>query len=115
MKLPSKDQMSFHQTHQRQLLELATQEKELEKKKKFWVLALKIMLGVSIIWQITFTVTFLLSVSNGISSRDLQKNGLFLILRVSGAVVTLVFLFTSLVLKAQISRLPKTTLYEKSV
>ncbi len=112
MKLPSKDQMARHQTQQRQLLELATQERELGKKRRFWLISLKSMLGVSIIWQITFTVAFLLSVSKGISSRALQKNGLFLVLRVTGTVATLVFLFTSLVLKAQISRLPKTTQYE---
>ena len=58
------------------------------------------MLGVSVIWQVAFTIAFVFSVVEGINTRQLQSNGLFLVLRVTGAVATIAFLITSLVLKA---------------
>lgn len=90
-------------------------EKELTYKRKRWITGLRIMFGVNIIWQIGNIITAIVLISNDMTLREFSASWMFIFLRFSGGITTILFMIAGLVLSAKVRELPKTTVYELKV
>jgi len=83
-------------------------EDDLIKRRRFWILALKIMLAANMVWQGASFVSVIVSINSGTEIglvSDLLGDISFLLLRVFGYISTLIFVIAALLLYYQIKAL----------
>ena len=90
-------------------------ERELTKKRHIWIVGLKALFAVNIIWQLVNIVAAIAKIENGFSVRDLYRDGLFLVMRISGDIATVCFLITGIFLRSLVKDLPRNTTYEQEL
>lgn len=73
------------------------------------------MFGVNIVWQIGNVIVAIILIIKETTLSELNKNGMFLILRLSGGITIIIFMIVGLVLSAKVRELPKNTVYEVKV
>ncbi len=88
---------------------------ELAKKRFKWVMAIKVLLIINIVWQTAVIVANILAIESGKSFEALSNDGFFLMMRLSGDSATIFFLLVGIVIRAMIQQLPRETQYEKEI
>jgi hypothetical protein len=87
----------------------------LTRKRQIWVTSLKALLAVNVIWQVANIVMAVVRINQGEGLKDLNQQGFFLVMRVSGDLATICFLITGIVIRAKVNALPRQTAYEQQL